>query len=107
MNLPPILLALLAALLAPSVARAQESIVDNERVRVTLRMLGSSQSLPRHLSRGLLVAVNDAQGTFRTEGPDEAVALRSANFKWRDSDRPVVLVNRGQTVLRSVDIRLR
>jgi len=82
----------------------QTLIAENDRARVTRLMLAPGESIPLHPSCGMLVAVDAAQATFRTGGPDEKVALRAGDFKWRDADLPVVLVNEGNSVLHAVDI---
>ena len=104
MNPPPIVLVLLAALLAPSVAHGWASVVQNERVRVTRLMLWPGLSLPLHPSRGMLAAVNGAQVTFRTGGPDEAVTPHPGRFQMARLRSARGLVNEGRTVLHAVDI---
>ena len=82
----------------------QTLIVENQRVRVTRLMIGPGESLPLHPSCGMLVAVTEAQIRLRTGGPEESLAMAPADFKWRDSFLPLVLVNVGQTVFHAVDI---
>jgi len=85
-------------------AAGQTLIVENERVRVTRLMLGPGESVPLHPACGMLVAVTQAQIKLRTGGPEESLAMAPADFKWRDSFAPVVLVNVGQSVFHAVDI---
>lgn len=85
-------------------AEGQTLIVDNDRVRVTRLMLGPGESIPLHPSCGMLVAVTQAQIRLRAGGPEESLAMAPADFRWRDSFAPVMLVNVGQTVFHAVDI---
>jgi hypothetical protein len=85
-------------------AAGQTLIVENDRVRVTRLMLSPGESMPLHPTCGMLVAVTQAQIKVRTGGPEESVAMTPADFKWRDSFAPVVLVNIGQSVFHAVDI---
>ena len=85
-------------------AAGQTLIVENDRVRVTRLMLGPGESIPLHPACGMLVAVTQAQIKVRTGGPEESLAMAPADFKWRDSFAPVVLVNAGQSVFHAVDI---
>ena len=82
----------------------QTLIVENDRVRVTRLMIGAGESIPLHPSCGMLVAVTEGQIRLRTGGPEESLAMAPADFKWRDSFRPMLLVNVGRTVFHAVDI---
>jgi hypothetical protein len=82
----------------------QSVIVDNDRVRVTRVVIPPGGRLPLHATCGLLVAVTGARLAFDNGGPVERMDARPADFKWRDSFRPVLLVNEGETVFQGVDI---
>jgi hypothetical protein len=82
----------------------QTLIVENERVRVTRLMLAPGESIALHPSCGMLVAVSDAQIRMRSGGPEDSLTMAPADFKWRDSFAPVVLVNAGSSVFHAVDI---
>lgn len=82
----------------------QTLILENERVRVTRLMLGPGESIALHPSCGMLIAVSEAQIRLRSGGPEESLAMAPADFKWRDSFAPVLLVNAGSSVFHGVDI---
>jgi hypothetical protein len=85
-------------------AEGQTLIVENERVRVTRLMLGPGERIALHPGCAMLVSVTDGDLAFESDGPQERLATYPAGFKWRDSFRPVTLVNLGKSVFHGVDI---
>lgn len=82
----------------------QTLIVENDRVRVTRLMVGPGERIALHPPCGMLVSVSDGELAFDPGGPHERVTTHPAGFKWRDSHRPVTLINVGTTVFHGVDI---
>jgi hypothetical protein len=82
----------------------QTLIVENDRVRVTRLMLGAGERIELHPSCGMLVSVTEGELAFESGGPQELVTTYPAAFKWRDSYRPVALINVGSDVFHGVDI---
>jgi hypothetical protein len=85
-------------------AHGQTLIVENDRVRVTRLMIGPGERIELHPPCGLLVSVSEGQLSFESGGPQERVTTYPAGFKWRDSYRPVTLINNGNSVFHGVDI---
>jgi hypothetical protein len=82
----------------------QTLVVENDRVRVTRLMLGPGERIELHPPCGMLVAVTEGELAFEAGGPQDRVSTDPAGFKWRDSYRPVTLINVGSTVFHGVDI---
>jgi len=82
----------------------QSLVVENDRVRVSRIVMAPVARLALHPACGLLVAVTAGQLAFDMGGPVERLAARPADFKWRDSFRPVVLSNEGEAPFEAVDI---
>ncbi len=82
----------------------QVLILENERVRVTRITLAPGAQIPLHAACGLLVAVTEGELGFVSGGPRERMSARPADFKWRESFAPVLLINEGQTPFQAVDI---
>jgi quercetin dioxygenase-like cupin family protein len=82
----------------------QTLILENDRVRVTRIMIEPGETIALHPPCGMLVAVSEGRLTSQGSGPEEKITLRPADFRWRESNAPVVYVNAGDRVLHAVDI---
>lgn len=85
----------------------QTVVTDNDRVFVTRILLHPGESSELRAPCGMFVSVSGGNVTF--EGPQgtESVAMQTAGFKWRKTDKTIKLTNAGKTVFHAIDIRLK
>ena len=85
-------------------APGQTLILDNERVRVTRLMIGPGETVMLHPLCGMLLAVDAGNLAIKTAGGEETIALKPAEFKWRDQGESMEIRNAGSEVFQAVDV---
>ncbi len=92
--------------LAPRAAGVGDSVLENDRVRVTRFVLEPGATLVRAARRGasLTVAVNSGRLDIRSGDIVAATAVKPGWFRWMDPGRGDAIVNDGRTKVELVGI---